>query len=149
MPTFKDIFHSTYIIQLSCLLMKQADKVLGKKYTLTHAQFMVMIMLHQYGHQSQVELAAKLNLTGAAVSRLVNTLTIKGFLDRAEDPNNRRKNTLQLTKVGQKIITEAVEILMKMEKTLYGQIEPTKLTCFTEICHQLSDTLILKDNHNQ
>lgn len=141
-------FYSPHIVKLSLQLMKRADQLLGKTFNLTHSQFMIMMVLHQCGSRSQVQLASTLNLTGAAISRLVNTLTGKGFLTRTEDPDNRRQNTLQLTKEGENIIAGAIEKLLVMEKKLYGQLHQEKLSCFIEVCDQLSEHLLKGENNS-
>ncbi|HEX7017872.1 MAG TPA: MarR family transcriptional regulator [Patescibacteria group bacterium] len=142
MKLLGNTFYSPHVVKLSLLLMKSADQLLGKKYNLTHSQFMILIVLHECGQQSQVELAATLNLTGAAISKVVHTLSIKGFLSRTPDPQNRRKNTLQLTKAGKNVIMGAIDVLKQMEKQLYGQVEQKQLATFVEVCDQLAKLLV-------
>lgn len=122
-----DILKSGKIIRLAWLLMKSADAKLTAECDLTYSQFSVLYLIRTFGASSQKNVAACLDLTQAAVSRLTETLERKKYVVRHTNPENRRENQVQMTKLGEKQFTAAIAMLERAEQHLYKGIKKADL----------------------
>ncbi len=89
--------------------MRSLGVLEGKKafcYDCTYAQCHVIWETAQEKKISVNELATRLNITKSAVSRTVDDLVNKGYLDRNPNPDDRRYVDIELTKKGQKVFLE-------------------------------------------
>lgn len=64
---------------------------------LTRAQWVVIARLHHRPGLSQSEVADLLEIEKATAGRLIDRMQTKGWLERRDDPNDRRINRLHLT----------------------------------------------------
>jgi DNA-binding MarR family transcriptional regulator len=67
------------------------------------------------------QLAELLGVTKQAASRLADDMVSAGFLDRGDDPNDRRRSPLRLTVLGDAIRVRALAESQAMEDELRGQ----------------------------
>ena len=72
-------------------------------------QFNILMQLHHKGTCSVSEISDRFDISNAAASQLVEKLVQGGYLDRAEDPNDRRAKQLHLTANGEKLVTNGIE----------------------------------------
>ncbi len=94
--------------RLRALASWQAGRVatLGARITGTHmalearSDFAVLAALEEFGGLSQAELGRRLGLDRANVNRIVTPLETAGLLERAADPQDRRRLVLTPTADG-------------------------------------------------
>jgi DNA-binding MarR family transcriptional regulator len=55
------------------------------------------------------EISERFDITAAAASQLVDKLVQAGYIERAEDPNDRRAKLLRLTENGEKFVRKGIE----------------------------------------
>ena len=72
----------------------------------------------------QQDIATLLNKTKSAVLRTLDILEEKNFLKRVPMPNDRRKNVIQLTAKGCKVIDKIHEKFLTLENELKEGITP-------------------------
>ncbi|WP_428739397.1 MarR family winged helix-turn-helix transcriptional regulator [Sulfurimonas sp.] len=93
-----------------------------KPYGLTHLQFSILINLHKNNVTTQKELLKYINGDEASVTRLIDRLESKGFIERVQSTQDKRKKKLLLTKTGvsltQEIIGCAKEVNQQIIKDL-------------------------------
>ncbi|MFZ2556097.1 MAG: MarR family transcriptional regulator [Minisyncoccia bacterium] len=82
------------------MLDRFADRLLAEKMGGTFSQFMVLMGIAQCPGLSQQRIAEFLNLTPAAVSRQIDTLSEEGLIKREQDPDSRRSHVVNLTPAG-------------------------------------------------
>lgn len=75
----------------------------------------------------QQEIADLMNKTKSAVLRTLDILEEKKFLKREGMLNDRRKNVIQLTDKGCRIMNEMHEIFLEMEKELIKDLSKNEL----------------------
>lgn len=85
------------ITALACTLRDEA---------LSIAQVAALHLVEQAGTARVSDLASELTLSASATSRLVDGLVERGFLERAEDPEDRRAKVLKLSAEGQRFVDE-------------------------------------------
>lgn len=81
----------------------------AKSTGLSMPQFNILMQLHHKGMCGVSEISERFDISNAAASQLVDKLVQSGYLDRAEDPNDRRAKQLHLTGNGTKLINKGIE----------------------------------------
>jgi DNA-binding MarR family transcriptional regulator len=81
----------------------------AKSSGLSMPQFSVLMQLHHKGACGMSEISERFEVTPAAASQLVDKLVQNGFIQRVEDPNDRRAKLLSLTDKGREFIQQGIE----------------------------------------
>jgi len=84
-------------LDVARLLQYEFDKRVSS-LGLTRSQIRVLTRVYQTPGISQSELTDILDVQKAALGRMIDRLTQKGWLERRPDPNDRRVNRIHLTK---------------------------------------------------
>lgn len=98
---------------------KVADSTLRQKLNLTLSQFLILMTVNKSPNITQIQAADFLEQTQAAASRQIDVLKNKKLIEIMKNQDNRRENLLFSTPLGQKVFTEANEILHKTFDDLY------------------------------
>lgn len=80
----------------------------AKSTGLSMPQFSVLMQLHHKGPCGMSEISERFDVTPAAASQLVEKLVQAGYLERAEDPSDRRAKLLKLSPSGVKLIEDGI-----------------------------------------
>ena len=72
-------------------------------------QFSILMQLHHKGPCGLSEISEGFDVTAAAASQLVEKLVQAGYLERAEDPSDRRAKLLTLSVKGKELIGQGTE----------------------------------------
>jgi DNA-binding MarR family transcriptional regulator len=81
----------------------------AKSTGLSMPQFSILMQLHHKGPCGMSEVSNRFDITAAAASQLVEKLVHAGYLDRAEDPSDRRAKLLTLSAKGEELIQHGTE----------------------------------------
>jgi DNA-binding MarR family transcriptional regulator len=81
----------------------------AKSTGLSMPQFSILMQLQHKGMCGVSEISERFDITNAAASQLVDKLVQAGYLDRAEDPHDRRARQLNLTEKGEKLVKDGME----------------------------------------
>ena len=73
---------------------------------LSMPQFSILMQLHHKGACGVSNISERFDITNAAASQLVDKLVQSGYLERAEDPSDRRAKVLNLTASGLALIEQ-------------------------------------------
>ncbi len=76
----------------------------AKSAGLSMPQFSILMQLHHKGACGVSDIGARFDITNAAASQLVEKLVQAGYIERAEDPSDRRAKVLKLAPSGQALI---------------------------------------------
>ena len=79
-----------------------------KSTGLTMPQFSILMQLHYKGSCGMSEISEHFDISNAAASQLAEKLVQGGYIERDEDPNDRRAKQIQLTSKGRKLIETGV-----------------------------------------
>lgn len=77
-----------------------------KSMGLSMPQFSILMQLHYRGAFSVSEISDRFGISVAAASQLVEKLVQAGYLERTEDPKDRRSRLLPLSAKGKKLIEQ-------------------------------------------
>lgn len=81
----------------------------AKSSGLSMPQFSILMQLQHRGPCGMSEISERFDITAAAASQLVDKLVQAGYIERAEDPNDRRAKLLRLTENGEKFVRKGIE----------------------------------------
>jgi MarR family transcriptional regulator for hemolysin len=101
---------------------------------------LVMIGRHGDGMR-QGALADRLNIEGPSLARSMDQLQQMGFIDRREDPIDRRAKTLHLTASGAEAAAKIEDALSAMRAVLYQDISDTDLEVCLRVFGQLRERM--------
>jgi len=80
----------------------------AKSTGLSMPQFSILMQLHHKGACGMSEISERFDISNAAASQLVEKLVHAGYLERAEDPSDRRAKLLKLSPSGAKLVEEGI-----------------------------------------
>ncbi len=92
-------------------LEREVEMELKVSFSLTFSQFRVLDALNSLGEVSQKELAARLEVTPAVVTRQAEVLSERGLLVQRANPRSKRENALALTKKGEGAVVDATKAI--------------------------------------
>jgi DNA-binding MarR family transcriptional regulator len=81
----------------------------AKSTGLSMQQFSIMMQLHYRGVCGVSDISDRFEVTNAAASQLVEKLVQSGYLERAEDPSDRRAKLVTLSRKGKLLVGRGVE----------------------------------------
>ena len=81
----------------------------AKSTGLSMSQFSILMQLHHKGPCGMSEIGERFDISAAAASQLVEKLVHAGYLERAEDPSDRRAKLLTLSEKGKELINQGTE----------------------------------------
>ena len=81
----------------------------AKSMGLSMPQFSILMQLHHKGPCGMSEVSERFDISAAAASQLVDKLVQAGYLERAEDPSDRRAKLLTLSLKGKELIQQGTE----------------------------------------
>jgi len=80
----------------------------AKSTGLSMPQFSILMQVHHRGNCAIGDISERFDITSAAASQLVDKLVQAGYLERAEDPSDRRAKVLNLTDKGHSFVGQGI-----------------------------------------
>ncbi|MEW6287611.1 MAG: MarR family transcriptional regulator [Chloroflexota bacterium] len=96
----------------------------AKSTGLSMAQFGVLMQLYHKGACGMSQISERFDVTPAAASQLVEKLVQAGYIERAEDPSDRRAKLLKLSPSGTKLIEEGINERYRWLDDLVSRLSP-------------------------
>jgi DNA-binding MarR family transcriptional regulator len=81
----------------------------AKSTGLSMPQFSILMQLHHRGGCALSQISERFDITNAAASQLVDKLVHSGYLERTEDPSDRRVKMLNLTDKGHVFVEQGIQ----------------------------------------
>ena len=101
---------------------------------ITVDQALLLIFKNNYPELSQNELGELMFKDNASVTRMIELMAKKGYLERSINKQDRRKYNLNITDKGEKILTDLNTIILSNRKSALRGISNSEIT-------QLKNTL--------
>jgi DNA-binding MarR family transcriptional regulator len=96
----------------------------AKTTGLSMPQFSILMQLHHKGPCGMSGISEGYDITPAATSQLVDKLVQSGFIQRVEDPNDRRAKLLSLTDQGHDFIEQGMKERYRWMDELAAKLTP-------------------------
>lgn len=120
---------------------EQLRAVYGRKYGLTVPEWRVLATLAQFPCSTAQFVGRHASLHKTKVSRAVQALDERRWLYRKENPQDRREESLELTKLGCRQYALIVPEMARFEERLLAAFEPEDARCLFQAFAQLEEVL--------
>jgi MarR family transcriptional regulator, transcriptional regulator for hemolysin len=115
------------ITRLGRIWRRESDLALAD-HGLSYATAIPILLLSRQGTSvRQGVLADELGIEGPSLVRLIDLLEAEGFVERREDPTDRRAKTLHLTATGEAKVEEINHVLRRVRAGLLKDIGSEEL----------------------
>lgn len=94
----------------------------AKSTGLSMPQFSLLMQLHHKGACGMSKVSEGFDITPAAASQLVDKLVQSGFVQRVEDPSDRRAKMLNLSDQGHELVQRGIEERYRWVDELAGKL---------------------------
>lgn len=91
------------------------------RYGMLRTEWRVLFHLGRYGDMTATDIGQRAGLHKTKISRAVAALGAKRFVDRTEDPRDRRQEVLRLTRSGQAAFRDLTAIAHRFDVQLSAQ----------------------------
>jgi len=105
------------------------------------SQCYVLEALHTEGPKTIRDLARGMFLSVSTLSRVVETLVAKGYVERREAPDDRRVRLVTLTRGGVSIRRKCWENVLRSEKTIFENIPPGHRSSVIRVLSRLNQAV--------
>ncbi|WP_092536229.1 MarR family winged helix-turn-helix transcriptional regulator [Amycolatopsis arida] len=99
--------------------------------------YRVLAALHEFGAASQAELARRCGMDRSDVVAAVNELAEQGCVERRPDPDDRRRNTVTLTKEGERHLRRMDRVLDSVQDELFEPLSAEDRRTLTRLLTRL------------
>ena len=116
------------------------------KFALTITEWRIMAVLGECAGISADEISAKINIEKSIISRALQKLLSRHLVSREVDKVDRRRQNLNLTKVGLEIYQQLVPVAYSYENELlrcFSEEEQTQFNALLDRLYQHADTVQL------
>jgi DNA-binding MarR family transcriptional regulator len=113
---------------------------------LSSFQYTILSVLARNENLSSSRLSRRFYVTPQTMGEVILLLEKKGFIERREDPANKKALLLSLTKHGKSVCAEGDIIVKKLERKLFGDLSPEELATLRSIISSALGSLRTDNN---
>ncbi|WP_157960363.1 MarR family winged helix-turn-helix transcriptional regulator [Marinimicrobium alkaliphilum] len=118
-----------WISRLSNLMKEEFNQQL-EAYDVTWPQWMTLNVLHHQLARTPAQIADNIGVDRSAVTRLLDRLEAKGFIERVHEGLDRRSVTIFMTKAGEQLIEQLNSAAAEHQTRFLSELHPTELRAF-------------------
>jgi DNA-binding MarR family transcriptional regulator len=103
----------------------QAERLINEGLAKVDAQkwhYAVLAALEEFGPASQAALSRRTGIYSSDIVGVVNALTEGGYVDRAPDPTDRRRNVISLTPLGRRRLRHLDKVVAGIQGELLAPL---------------------------
>ena len=104
----------------------------AKSTGLSMPQFSILMQLHHKGPCGMSEISERFDVTAAAASQLVDKLVQARYIERTEDPHDRRAKLLKLSTKGAKLVDDGIQERYRWMDELTSKLSAVEQTKISE-----------------
>jgi len=135
--------------QYVCFKLNKAMRKVSRSYeahlapfSITPAQFFVLSSLFETDEVKFKVLAEKLSMEGPNLTGILDRLERMDWIERRDDPEDRRSLLICLTKHARKHHDEFAKLVDTIDSKLQKRFNPADFKIFTEILNEIGDKVI-------
>jgi DNA-binding MarR family transcriptional regulator len=102
---------------------------------------LVLGQLRDHGPMSPSELGARLIVTRATVTGLLDSLEKPGFVRRLRHPTDRRSLVVEITPEGLDVLARVRTLIHRNEREWMGSLSPAELDSYISLLHRVQDAV--------
>ena len=111
----------------------------AKSTGLSMPQFGLLMQMHHKGACGMSEVSDRFDITPAAASQLVDKLVQNGFVQREEDPTDRRAKLLNLTDKGRDLVQRGIHERYRWVEQLAEKLSPEERVQVSEALNIMTE----------
>ena len=111
----------------------------AKSTGLSMPQFSILMQLHYKGPCGMSEISERFDVSAAAASQLVDKLVQAGYIERTEDPHDRRAKLLKLSTNGAKLVDNGIQERYRWMDELTTKLSAAEQTRISEALSILTE----------
>lgn len=119
---------------------KRYEQVLSR-YGLTGVQFLALTILWREDGLRFKDLAERLSIEGPTLTGTVDRLERAGYVERRDDPDDRRSLRAWVTPKGWEIRLEAQAVALELEQQIRSAFTEEEFTVFSKVLEALPERL--------
>lgn len=122
-------------------VMRKVQRYYEKKlarYDITPVQFFVFHALWKYDGLKFKDLAELVNMDGSTLTGVLDRMERGGFVERRNDPEDRRSLLIFLTNKSKKIGAEMMEAAEELEREIKGRMPEGDFDTFVSVLDRLA-----------
>lgn len=129
------------IIKTGHWITEQVNKEL-KEFGITEPQYNVLRTLKSSGNVPLTvqEILEHMVQQSSNVSRIIDKLLLKGYVDRETCPSNRRKMDITITKSGENILEQLDQKVHQLHAPMFEKLNHQELDTLKHLITKLTDT---------
>lgn len=101
--------------------------------------YKVLAALDEYGPASQATLGRRCGIDRSDMVATINELTERGFVQRAPDPADRRRNVITLTRAGRGHLRQLDRLVGRAQDELLVPLSPAERTQLVDLLTRIVD----------
>lgn len=109
-----------------------------KDNDLTLKEFSVLLRIRFQGVATQHDLVELFKVSGAYIAKLLRKFEDHRYIERKEDPENRRKKLVKMTDDGIKKTDEIIEVIQNWEEKVTSSISEDEIKTLKEILFKIT-----------
>lgn len=107
---------------LSFVIDRQSDQILQERLGLGFSQFKILMALSWHGDVRQKHIAESLGQTEASISRQIQLMRSRAWLETKLNPRNRREHVIVLSAKGGRMLQKALSVLNIYHEPMFGSL---------------------------
>lgn len=100
---------------------------------LTPPQFSTLAKLREVGPCSQNHLGRLIHYDSATITGVIKRLRARGLIESCEDPIDRRRHAIDLTREGRRIADEAIAMVTEISSTTFAPLTVAERRTLTNL----------------
>lgn len=104
---------------------------------LTQKQVSVLWLIDDHPDIAQADIGRRLQIDRATIMAIVNRLQKRGYVERGSSTEDRRRQTLHLTKTGHQALVSARGAILEHEKWLKSRFSPAETALLIELLRRI------------
>ncbi|WP_211326290.1 MarR family winged helix-turn-helix transcriptional regulator [Thermosporothrix hazakensis] len=129
-------------------LHRDMSRAFSKQIGMSFSRLLVLHELWHTGEISQTELASRLSMEGALLTRFVKQMEAAGLITRRVDPRDNRFTLVSLAPAGQQVLSEMGIHADAFEAGLLEGVSKEDLASMVRTMKQIQDNLSRRLEHD-
>jgi DNA-binding MarR family transcriptional regulator len=125
------------------------DLYFVKNVGISYAEYNCLIQFFDAETLGMKELAARLDITPAGVTRIVSSLDKSGIVQRRVDRNDRREINVVLTRKGKRIVQDIHQASLDLHREIVNHINPKECESIMQGIEQLTKAVTMWLDHHK
>ncbi len=113
---------------------------------ITEQQWRVLRVLSEHEALDATELAERASLHQPSLTRILKTLTERGFIRRTTDTQDRRRQVVQLTAAGHAVIQDNLAHATEIAEALRSALGPDRFDTLLDLLAALDDFAFVRSS---